>query len=218
MKNLCKCVLVLLALAAFSATASAQRGMFRSPDMQGIWDPVVGAGGTYEIQKSSGEKSQMDIFIAGKESVGGKDAYWMEMVMQDSKRGSGPFVMKTLSAFDGTSLEVTRVVIQMAGQNPMEMPMQMSGQSKRNIDIKSNGKVVGTETVTTPAGTFTAEHWHSNDGADVWVSSKVPPYGLVKTTNSDGTTMTLIHQISDAKDRITGTPQPFNPMNMAPKQ
>lgn len=218
MKNLCRCVLALLALAVFGVPASAQRGMFHSPDMQGVWNPVVGAGGTYEIVKASGEKTQMDIFIVGKESVGGKDAYWVEMVMQDPKRGNAPFVMKSLSVYDGSSLEMSKAVIQLPGQNPMEMPMQMSGQTKRNIDIKSNGQVVGTESVTTPAGTFSAEHWRSNDGGDVWVSPKAPPYGLVKSTNKDGTSMTLVHEITDAKDRITGTPQPFNPMNMAPKQ
>jgi len=218
MRILSRSVFVLLALLASTLPVFAQRGMFHSPDMQGVWNPVVGAGGTYEIQKASGEKSQLDIFIAGKETVDGKDGYWIEMVMQDSKRG-GQFVMKTLSVYDGSSLDMSKVVIQLPGQNPMEMPMQMSGgQSKRNIDIKSNGQVVGTETVTTPAGTFSAEHWRSNEGGDVWISSKAPPYGLVKSVNKDGDSMTLVKRITDAPDRITGTPQPFNPMNMAPKQ
>ena len=39
------------------------------------------------------------------------------------------------------------------------------------------------------------------------------PYGLVKHQGKD-TTMVLTKVFSDYKDKITGTPQPFNPMMM----
>jgi hypothetical protein len=215
MRNLCRWCLALIALATLASAAHAQRGMFRPPDMEGVWNPVVGSGGSYELQKSSGEKSQLDILIVGKESVGGKDAYWLEIVMQDPKRG-GSLVMKMLSAFDGSSLEMTKTVIQLPGQSPMELPAQMSGQSKRTVELKSHAQSLGPDTVTTPAGTFAAEHWKSNDGGEVWISPKAPPYGLIKSSSKDGTSLVLVRLITDAKDRITGTPVPFNPMNMAP--
>ena len=41
----------------------------------------------------------------------------------------------------------------------------------------------------------------------------MPPFGMVKSV-SNGTTMVLTKVVSDAKDRITGTPVPFNPQMM----
>jgi hypothetical protein len=46
---------------------------------------------------------------------------------------------------------------------------------------------------------------------DVWVAKQAGPYGLVKFQGKD-TTMLLTKVITDGKDKITGTPQPFNPM------
>jgi hypothetical protein len=43
------------------------------------------------------------------------------------------------------------------------------------------------------------------------VAPKAGPYGLVKFQGKDST-MVLTKVITDAKDKITGTPQPFNPM------
>ncbi len=52
-----------------------------------------------------------------------------------------------------------------------------------------------------------------NGSGDFWVSDKVSPYGLVKYQGKD-MTMVLIKQVKDAKDKITGTPVPFNPALM----
>ena len=71
------------------------------------------------------------------------------------------------------------------------------------------GELVGTESVTVPAGTFTAEHFRSNnDGkvSDVWASTKVAPYGLVKMTSAD-TTMVLKKVLDHETSQITGEPQ-----------
>jgi hypothetical protein len=45
------------------------------------------------------------------------------------------------------------------------------------------------------------------------VSEKVSPFGVVKSQGKD-TTMVLTKVVTDATDKITGTPQPFNPMMM----
>jgi hypothetical protein len=38
---------------------------------------------------------------------------------------------------------------------------------------------------------------------------------LVKSVSNNGsTTMVLVKSVTDAKDKITATPQPFNPMGM----
>jgi hypothetical protein len=96
---------------------------------------------------------------------------------------------------------------------PMEMPEQMMHvNAQPPSDVRTVGDLVGTESVTTPAGTFLCEHYHMKDGSgDTWVSSKVLPIAVVKHVDKDSTLM-LVKTSSDAKDKITGTPQPFNPL------
>jgi hypothetical protein len=74
------------------------------------------------------------------------------------------------------------------------------------------GEMLGTESVTVPAGTFTAEHFRStNNGkvSDVWASTKVAPYALVKMTSAD-TTMVLVKVLDHETSQITGEPQKMN--------
>ncbi|MFZ0738400.1 MAG: hypothetical protein WA755_20155 [Candidatus Acidiferrales bacterium] len=221
MKFAVRFAIAVFMLASLAPAGQAQRGFFRPPDMQGVWNPVVGAGGSYEIQKSGGTTTHLDLFIAGKESVAGKDGYWMEIVAGDPQQ-KGTFVMKTLTVIDGTNTQVSRVIMQMPGQQPMEMSQQMMAMRASNAktaDIRAQGQSLGSESITTPAGTFTCEHWRSGDGqSDVWISAKAPPYGLIKSVSKQGTTMVLVKILSDEKDRITGTPVPLNPMNMARPQ
>jgi hypothetical protein len=52
------------------------------------------------------------------------------------------------------------------------------------------------------------------DGSgDAWISDKVSPWSLVKTQQK-AETMVLTKVTTDAKDRITGTPTKFDPMQM----
>ena len=71
------------------------------------------------------------------------------------------------------------------------------------------GELVGTESVTVPAGTFTAQHYRSqgsNGTTDIWTSSDVTPYGMVKMTNAD-TTMELKKVLTNETSHIKGEPQ-----------
>jgi hypothetical protein len=109
----------------------------------------------------------------------------------------------------------------MPGQGPMEMDMttmnMMGGRKNAQTnaaDFRDKAELVGTESVTVPAGTFSCEHYRMKDGSgDGWISDKVSPWGLVKMQDSTRTTV-LVKTISDAKDRITGTPTKFDPMQM----
>ena len=204
------CVGVLVAMTALFA--SAQMGMHVAPAMRGIFNPIVGSGGEYEMTSDKGTKMVMEIAIVGKESVAGKDAYWFEMTMSNSPMGQ--MVMKSLTVVDGTDTVVSRMIMQMGTRPPMEMPTQMNKSSaqKQPADIRDRAEDVGSETVTTPAGTFTAERYKMKDGTgDAWVAPKAGPYGLVKFQGKDST-MVLTKVLTDAKDKITGTPPPFNPM------
>src|SRR5271156_4311255 len=118
MKTLARLVLAALAVAAFTPALVAQRGMFQAPELQGMWNPVAGAGGSYETQSKSGEKSHMDIFLLGKDTLGGKDAYWIEIAIPNPKSPDSSFVIKSLYSFDGTSLETSKVIMQIGGAAP----------------------------------------------------------------------------------------------------
>jgi len=200
-------------------TASAQMGMgMRSPMPRGVFSPVVGSGAAYEITTADGRKTNIEYAIVGKESVNGKDGYWMEWTT--SGMGSGQMVMKVLTVV-GDSTVSSRVIMQMPGRPPMEMPPQMTGRMNMQTtpsDVRNEAENAGSESITVPAGTFACEHFRMKDGSgDTWVSTKVSPFGVVKSQGKDST-MVLTKVITDAKDKIIGVPQPFNPMMMQQQQ
>lgn len=212
--------IIVLILVALASPLYAQMGMGpRMPDMNGIWYPVVGSGGTYEMTDRDGKKSPMDITIVGKEDVNGKPGYWMEMAMSNPRSG-GDMFMKYLLAPGDSGMTATKMVMQQPGQDPMEMDMSMMNMGGRRpaaaipTNIRDKADLVGTETITVPAGTFSCEHYRMKDGSsEVWVSNKVSPWGLVKMQGKNNA-MVLTKIITDAKDHITGTPKKFDPMEM----
>jgi hypothetical protein len=208
--------LTALLLALVSTAASAQMGRFSSPHVSGFWNPVVGEGAQYSIQSQKGDKTDMQITVVGKESVDGKDAYWYEMSFN---RGNGEMVMKQLMVLNGADTQISRMIMQMPGRPPMEMPTQMLHQdhAPQTADVRTGGEDLGSDTITVPAGTFTCQHYRTKSGGEVWVSQKVSPYGLVKSKSNESS-MELTKVITGAKDQITGTPQPFNPQMMMQQQ
>ena len=200
-----------------ATAAAAQMGSFSAPHVMGFWNPVVGQGAAYSMQSAKGDKTDMQIAIVGKEQVEGKDAYWYEMSFN---RGSGQMIVKTLMVLNGTDTHVSRMIMQMPGRPPMEMPTQMMHQDKTTqpADVRSDAEDLGTETITVPAGTFTCKHYRTKKaGGDVWVSDKISPYGLVKSKTNDSS-MELTKVVTGAKDQITGTPQAFNPQMFMQQQ
>lgn len=205
-----------LLLALVATAASAQMGRFSQPHVMGFWNPVVGEGAEYEMQTAKGDKSNMQITIVGKDSVDGKDAFWYETSFN---RGNGQMIMKQLMVLNGPDTQISRMIMQMPGSPPMEMPTQMMHMDRtpQTADVRTGGEDLGSETITVPAGTFTCRHYRTKSGGEVWVSQKVSPYGLVKSKSAD-TSMELTKVITGAKDQITGTPQPFNPQMMQQQQ
>jgi hypothetical protein len=99
----------------------------------------------------------------------------------------------------------------------MEMPMgMMSGMGQRGQGAgagdTSPGEKVGSETITVPAGTFECDHYRKQEPrgtVDVWISSKVPPYGMVKMSSGE-MTMVLEKVLSNETSHIKGEPQKMN--------
>jgi hypothetical protein len=191
----------------------------RIPTLSGIWHPEVGSGAAYDRTTANGEKTQMEVTVVGKEDVAGKTGYWMEMTFSNPKMMNGAqMVMKQLMTVDGDGVTSTRMIMQPPGQDPMEMDASMmSGHGSKQTmpaNIAEKAELVGTESITVPAGTFSCQHYHMKDGSgDGWISDKVSPWSLVKSQDKDGA-IVLAKVITDAKDRITGTPKKFDPMQM----
>lgn len=215
MKNFRRIALGVCCLLIAVAGASAQMGMRQRSLPSGVFNPVVGSGAAYEVAPANGQKTTIEYAIVGKESVNGKDGYWMEWTTDGGPMGQ--MIMKVLIVPDAAGTAPSRVIMQMGGRPPMEMPSQMSGRmggGSTPTDVRSLAEDVGSESVTVPAGTFSCEHYRMKDGSgDTWVSTKVAPFGVVKHQGKDST-MVLTKVITDAKDKIVGTPQPFNPMQM----
>jgi hypothetical protein len=212
-----KQIIVMLATVALAIPLAAQMFGPKVPTLSGIWHPVVGTGAAYEVTKE-GKKSAIELTIVGKEDVEGKTAYWMEMGMTDP-RTSQLMYAKNLMSVSDSGITSTRMVMQVPGQDPMEMDLTMNPGSRRMqpttpANIAEKAEVVGTESVTVPAGTFSCTHYRMKDGSgDAWVSDKVAPWGLVKSQDKDSS-MILTKVITDATDHITGTPRKFDPMQM----
>jgi hypothetical protein len=212
-----KHMVVMFATLALALPLAAQMFGPKAPTLSGIWHPVVGTGAAYEMTRE-GKITPMEITVVGKEDVDGKTAFWMEMVMADP-RSAAPIYVKTLMSVNDSGVTSTRMVMQMPGQDPMEMDSTMNPTGRRMqqttpANIADKAEIVGTETVTVPAGTFSCTHFRMKDGSgDAWVSDKVGPWGLVKSQNKDSS-MVLAKVITDAKDHITGTPKKFDPMQM----
>ena len=211
-----KNVFAILAVLALASPIGAQMGMGnRPPDLSGIWHPVVGSGAVYETTDGQGKKSQLELTIIGKEDVNGKAAYWGEVVMASPQMG-GDVVVKSLYTLDGNHFAVSRMIMQPPGMDPREMETNSSMGGPRMSsatpsDIRDKSELVGSETITVPAGTFTCEHYRMKDGSgDAWISDKVIPLGVVKVQNKDRS-MVLTKVITDAKDHITGTVKKFDP-------
>ncbi|MGB9244887.1 MAG: hypothetical protein WCC03_16165 [Candidatus Acidiferrales bacterium] len=213
----CLSVLAAIVFCALGLASTSDAQMMRGggpPQFAGVFNPKVGVGAAYEVQTQDGKKT-MEMAIVGKETVDGKDAYWWEMAMPDQRAG-GEMVFKTLLVMDGENTHASKMIMQFPSRPPMEMPAGMGrgDHSRVPTDARNDAEDLGSESVTVPAGTFTAEHYRAKDGsADTWVAKNAGPYGLVKHQGKD-TTMVLTKVYSDYKDKITGTPQPFNPALM----
>ncbi len=200
-------VMVLLLSLAVPFRASAQMFGMSAPEVRGVFSPVVGSGASYETVGKDGKKMAFEITIVDKDPSGG---YWMEYSIPDK---GGTAYVKYLISRQGNDAIVQHTIFQMPGQPPIDATTTMSMQGMRGakqnqkIDFRWEAQNLGTESITTPAGTFSCQHWRTTkEGTDVWISDKVTPWGLVKMNGTEVGTITVARVITGAKSHITGTP------------
>jgi len=209
-------IVVGVCVLAFSSSARPQLGMdiFKKPSITKVFHPVIGKGAQYETASKTGGDAKphsMEIGIVGKESVDGKDGYWMQFVSADDKGQT--VVGKSLITID--DFQFRRMIIQPPGQGAMEMPMNMTARSRQKIDENMNDwHSVGTESISVPAGTFSCEHWKNDkNGSEAWTSDKVTPFGMIKEVGQNSS-MVLVKILDSVPDRITGPVKQFDMQQM----
>jgi hypothetical protein len=208
--NYVKRVALALVVALVGVVPAGAQRMPRPPQILGEFKPVVGSGAEYEVATKN-EKLKWAYAVVGKENVDGAEGYWLEMRLEGGRGGNT--VMKHLMVMRAGKPEIERMITQAAGQPPMEMPMGMMGammkQGQQAAEEKGLGEKIGTEPVTVPAGTFLCDHYRAQTAktpADVWISAKVSPYGMVKMTSAD-MTMVLTKVLANETSQIKGEPQ-----------
>ena len=192
---------------SFSTPLRAQMGMdlFNKPGIADIFKPVVGSGAVYDL----GDKVSLELTVVGKDTVDGKEAYWLETGTMDAKSGTMSYGKMLITKGD---FQIHRMIFQPPGQPLMELALTPNDPRQPKVqEALTNWHKIGIESITVPAGTFSCDHWTKNDGkSDIWVNSSISPVGLVKET-SQGKSMVLVKVITDAKDHLTGTPTTFDP-------
>jgi hypothetical protein len=208
--KLCFAILLGVSIAPISF---AQMGMdiFRKPSIMKAFNPVVGKGAEYQETFRNGDKTtKMELSVVGKESVEGKEAFWMQFYSDDGKGQN--IVGKSLITRE--DFQFHRMIIQQPGQPAMEMPNMFNRKDNKIQESLSDWHSAGTESVTVPAGTFSCEHWRNDkNNSDIWTSDKVTPFGAVKEV-SPNHSMVLVRMISDVSDRIQGPVQKFDMQQM----
>jgi hypothetical protein len=208
---------MVIALALGFATAGWTQGVWggmgrQMPRMLGAFKPVVGSGAQYQMTMK--DRTMHSAYaIVGQEDVEGSTGYWME-IRTEGAGMPGETVMKQLLVLGGDRPQIKRMIMQPPGRPPMEMPMgMMPGMGQRQQapgqGDSSPGEKVRSETITVPAGTFECEHYRKQEPhgiVDLWISSKVSPYGMVKMSSGE-MTMVLEKVLSNETSHIKGEPQ-----------
>jgi hypothetical protein len=196
-------------------------GMGRQmPRMLGAFKPVVGSGAQYQMTMKD-RTMHSSYAIVGQEDVEGSTGYWME-IRTEGAGMPGEMVVKQLMVLGGDTPQIKRMIMQSPGRPPMEMPAGMMmggmghpGPAPRQAPPQGDSsppEMVGSETITVPAGTFECEHYRKQEPhgtVDFWVSGKVHPYGTVKMSTGE-MTMVLEKVLSNETSHIQGEPQKMN--------
>ena len=203
-----------LGVAASAAAQFGHRGP-QAPQIPTPFKPVVGSGAEYQFT-GKGENADFAYAVVGKEQVDGNEGYWLEIRIHNKKM-KGEMVMKELMVMNGSQPELKRLISQPPGRPAMELPSSMLGMVKKrtptsvggNEKIGGLGQKIGTESITVPAGTFECDHYRTQEEGstvDLWISSKVSPYGVVKMVRNDAT-MVLQKVLTNETSHIKGEPQ-----------
>jgi hypothetical protein len=203
--------ITLLMLSLLVATASAG-----SSSMSSVCDGVpltVGQWARFEFDGFGSVTMTARYAIVGTEPVDGVEHYWLEFEVPMPTGNTSMIFKLLIPGWPYESESVRGAVMKMstdlpAMEAPPEMAMNMGKDNLSDPLVLACAEDEATpDSVTVPAGTFTATRNSPRSyGRDVWLSSEVP-FGLVKTAEPDGKGLRLLEFGTGAESAITETPQ-----------
>lgn len=208
-------------------TVSSARAQDLATLCRQVMHPPVGAWSEYSMVGGRAGGATMRMSALGTETRGDSSFLWLELAVHgvrlglpDSAADTVSVVNKLLVSGFGPAMSEPREHIMKFGSAPaMTMPVGQAhgadAPGSTTMQDCTNGKVLGWESVTVPAGTFRAVHVQNAEGkADAWVVPDLP-FGLVKAATSgeegDSGLMVLSGHGMNAKSQITETPRPYDP-------
>ena len=186
----------------------------------------LGQWAAFDVKGGASGGGKLRLAVVGSERQGDSTFYWLEIAGTSAGDPARNGVMQLLVADLGAHAIPVRAMIVKAGQQPaMKMPQAMLAMMSQTATQHNSAlafthhcegaQIVGSETVTVPAGSFTTVHVKS-EGGDAWVAQAVP-FTIVKASSKDGSTMVLVGSGTDAKSSINETPQDMPLPGMLPK-
>ena len=200
---------VSLALLAGMAVA----GRAQDSCIEQIKFPAVGRWAEYKAVYEKKDPYTIRYAVVGSEKREGKDLKWVELKMIGPNKDKN-LIYQMLVPGSPTEMGKVQEIVFKPGQKPA---MKMSGMmlnmirgqmEKQSIlsDLCKDVELVGSESVTVPAGKFQTRHFRSDKyGSDSWVSADVP-FALVKSVGEQHD-MALQAVGSGAKPSITEKPR-----------
>lgn len=202
---------LLLALALGTGPVSGVRA--QDACIEQIRFPQVGRWAEYTAVYDQKEPYTVRYAVIGSERRKGKDYKWIELKMTGTVRDKN-LVYQMLVPGSPTEMGDVQEIVFKPGDKPamklsgMMLNMIRSEMEKRSIftELCKDVTLVGTESVTVPAGRFQARHFRSDKyKSDSWVSPDVA-FALVKSVG-ESHDMALASQGAGAKSSIIEKPQ-----------
>jgi hypothetical protein len=175
--------------------------------------PAVGQWAEYQGVMNKKEPYTMRYAVVGAEERDGTPMKWMELRMVGAKPDKS-MVYQVLTPGNPAEMDQAEEIVFKPGEkqamkvNGMMLKM-LRGQLEKNSvlgDLCEGVSLAGEESVTVPAGTFTALRYHdSKHDADTWVEPD-RPFLMVKSKGKDFE-LSLVSSGDDAESSITETPQ-----------
>jgi hypothetical protein len=192
---------------------TATTGWAQQNCLEHVKFPKVGRWAEYKAVYNEKEPYTVRYAVIGSEARGGKDLQWVEMRMTG---GQTERDMVYQMLVPGSLMELGQVqeIVFKSGDQPA---MKMSGMMVNMIrdqlekqsfysDMCKGVSLVGSESVSVPAGRFKAMHFRSSEHAmDSWIAPAVP-FSLVKSTGKNYQ-MELTAQGDGAASSIKEKPQ-----------
>lgn len=213
--------LPLLSLTLLAGTGRV--GLAQDTCMEQIRFPAVGRWAQYQAVYDKKDPYTVRYAVIGTEKRQGKDLRWIELRMtgQDKEKN---LVYQMLVPGSPTEVGDVQEIVFKPGTKPA---MKLSGamlnmirgqMEKQSIfsELCKDVSLVGTESVTVPAGKFQTRHFRSAKySSDSWVSADVP-FALVKSVGENHD-MALSGQGAGAMSSIAEKPQEMPVMGGPPK-